>query len=68
MISQISTEEEFIMHYDPDEKSMTMEAAECKVTISFSVTPKETSIWHYVCTALAQQSRAPVQLEDTALQ
>lgn len=56
------------MHYNPDEKSLTMEAAECKVTISFSVTPKETSIWHYVCAALAQQSRAPVQPEDTALQ
>ena len=40
------------MKYDPSKQSLTMETAERKVNISFSVTPKETSIWHYVCTAL----------------
>ena len=32
------------MKYDPSKQSLTMETAERKVNISFSVTPKETSI------------------------
>ena len=55
------------MRYDPSKQSLTMETAERKVNISFSVTPKETSIWHYVCTALIQQPAAPVQMEAADL-
>ena len=54
------------MKYDPSKQSLTMETAERKVNISFSVTPKETSIWHYVCTALIQQPAAPDQMEAAA--
>ena len=53
------------MKYGPGKQSLTMETAERKVNISFSVTPKETSIWHYVCTAL--QPAAPVQMEAADL-
>ncbi|MCU6701234.1 hypothetical protein [Muriventricola aceti] len=56
------------MNYDSSKQSLTMETAECKVTLSFSVTPKETSIWHYVCTVLIQQPAAPVQMEATDLE
>lgn len=56
------------MRYDPSKQSLTMETAECKVTLSFSVAPKEDSIWHYVCTALTQQPTALVQTEDTTLE
>ena len=55
------------MKYDPSKQSLTMETAERKVNISFSVTPKETSIWHYVCTALIPQPAAPVQMEAADL-
>lgn len=55
------------MKYDPSKQSLTMETAERKVNISFSVTPKETSIWHYVCIALIQQPAAPVQMEAADL-
>lgn len=56
------------MRYDPSKRSLTMETAGCKVTLSFSVTPKETSIWHYVCTALTQQPTALVQTEAATLE
>ena len=56
------------MKYDPSKQSLTMETAECKVTLSFSVTPKEASIWHYVCIALTQQPTALVQTEEVILE
>lgn len=58
------------MKYDPSKQSLTMETAECKVTLSFSVSvaPKEASIWHYVCTALTQRSTAPIQTEEVNLE
>ncbi|WP_297721146.1 hypothetical protein [Intestinimonas sp.] len=56
------------MNYDSSKQSLTMETAECKVIISFSVTPKEASIWHYVCAALTQHPTAPVQLENATLE
>lgn len=43
------------MKYDASKKSLAMETAECKVNLSFSVTPKEASILYYVCNALTQQ-------------
>ena len=55
------------MKYNPSKQSLIMETAERKVNISFSVTPKETSIWHYVCTVLTQQPTAPIQMEDVNL-
>ena len=56
------------MKYDSSKQSLTMETAECKVTLSFSVVPKEASIWHYVCTALTQRSTAPIQTEEVNLE
>ena len=56
------------MNYNSSKRSLTMETAGCKVTLSFSVTPKETSIWHYVCTALTQQPTALVQTEEVNLE
>ena len=56
------------MKYNPSNQSLTTETAECKVTLSFSVTPKEASIWHYVCTALTQQPTALVQTEEATLE
>lgn len=56
------------MKYDLSKQSLTMETAECKVTLSFSVTPKEASIWHYVCTALTQQPTELVQTEEVTLE
>lgn len=56
------------MKYNPSKQSLTMETAECKVTLSFSVAPKEASIWHYVCTVLTQRPTALVQTEEATLE
>ena len=54
-------------NYDLQKKTLRVMANVCAVTVSFETDPAETSVWHYVFSALSCAKETDVQPVDPPL-
>lgn len=56
-----------VCNYDVQMKTLRVMAHGCAITVSFETDPAETSVWHYIFSALSCAKETDVQPVDLPL-